>query len=293
MDKARTIEAAREAGVPVPKTTALRGDPSSAPPTRDDILNVAREIGFPLVIKPRFSHYWTGERFVSTDGVRYAGSEAELLAALDAMPKDAPLPLLQEFVPGKGFGVFLFVGADGSVRAEFAHERLRDLRPTGSGSVLRQSVPVDPKLRDLAVRLLHHIGWRGAAMVEFRSDERDGEPKLMEINGRLWGSLQLATDAGVNFPLLLVRDALGQSNGSATGYQSGVVVRWWLGDLARLFRVFKGRPAGFAGDFPSPVQAVKDFLGKQPKGTRHEIFRWNDPLPAIGEIVSVIARDRS
>ena len=37
-------------------------------------------------------------------------------------------------------------------------------------------------------------------MVEFKHDERDGVPKLMEINGRFWGSLQLAIDAGVDFP---------------------------------------------------------------------------------------------
>jgi predicted ATP-grasp superfamily ATP-dependent carboligase len=281
MDKACTIDAARAAGVPVPKTVTIL--------ERRDAASAARELGYAIVLKPRFSHYWAGERFLSTDGVRYANSEADLIAALDDMPKGAPLPLLQEFVPGRGLGIFLLLGSDGTVRAEFAHERLRDLRPTGSGSVLRRSVVVDPHLRDLALRLLRHIGWRGAAMVEFRSDERDGEPKLMEINGRLWGSLQLATDAGVNFPKLLVDEALGNPN-RANGYQTGVVVRWWLGDLARFFSVLKGRPAGFTGHFPTPLSALWDLLGPQPRGTRQEILRWSDPLPAIGEIVSAIAR---
>jgi predicted ATP-grasp superfamily ATP-dependent carboligase len=285
MDKARTIDAARAAGVPVPKTATITnlGEASAT----------ARELGYPIVLKPRFSHYWEGDRFVSTDGVRYASSESELLEALEKLPKDAPLPLLQEFVAGRGLGIFLLLGADGSVRAEFAHERLRDLRPTGSGSVLRRSVAVDPHLRELATRLLRHIGWRGAAMVEFRSDERDDRPKLMEINGRLWGSLQLATDSGVNFPRLLVEDALGGGASNHVGtFQTGVVVRWWLGDLARLFRILRGRPAGYTGTFPTPLAAIWEFLGPQPRGTRAEILRWSDPLPAVGEIVSAFAKRR-
>ena len=44
--------------------------------------------------------------------------------------------------PGHGKGVFLLVDGEGRLCAEFAHERIRDYRPTGSGSVLRRSRPV-------------------------------------------------------------------------------------------------------------------------------------------------------
>lgn len=39
-------------------------------------------------------------------------------------------------------------------------------------------------------------------MVEWKVDLRDGRPKLMEINPRFWGSLELAVRSGVNFPSL-------------------------------------------------------------------------------------------
>lgn len=281
MDKAQTLDAARRAGVPVPRSALLT--------EVDQLQAAARSLGFPLVIKPRFSNYWTGHRFVATDGVAYARSEPELTAQIRAIRSSLPLPILQEFIPGRGHGVFLMLGAGGEVLGEFAHERLRDLRPTGSGSVLRRSVPLDSHLRGLAVELLRHIGWRGVAMVEFRDDDRDGVPKLMEINGRLWGSLQLATDAGVNFPQLLVDDALGRATVNV-GYAANVVVRWWLGDVARLGRVFKGRPPGYASRFPGRLEALREFLGPQPPGTRQEVLRWDDPLPALGEIVSALAR---
>ena len=38
-------------------------------------------------------------------------------------------------------------------------------------------------------------------MVEFRIEHGTGEAYLMEVNGRIWGSLQLAIDAGVNLPI--------------------------------------------------------------------------------------------
>ncbi len=54
--------------------------------------------------------------------------------------------------------------------------------------------------------------------------------KLMEINGRFWGSLQLAIDAGVNFPRLAVDIALEQASPIDT-YRVGVRSRWFWGDV--------------------------------------------------------------
>jgi predicted ATP-grasp superfamily ATP-dependent carboligase len=282
MDKARTLAASRDAGVATPRSATLT--------SVTDAPAAARGLGYPVVVKPTHSHFWTGERFVSTDGVRYAADESQLRAALATDDPALPPPLLQEFVPGKGLGIFLLLGQDGTLLAEFAHERIRDIRPTGSGSVVRRSIVVDPALREAALRLLRAIGWRGPAMVEFRGDERDGVPKIMEINGRLWGSLQLATDSGVNFPRLMVRDALGLPAEPVPSYRTGVVLRWWLGDLVRLARVFRGPPSGYTGRFPTRAEALREFLGTQPPGTRAEVLRWDDPLPAVGEILGAMTR---
>lgn len=279
MDKALTVKAAKESGVPTPMTLV--------PGTKSDANRLSQELGFPMVVKPRYSHYWDGNRFWRSGGVHYVTSPSELSRVLDEWPTTRPLPLLQSFIPGKGKGMFLLMGPDGKVCAEFAHERLRDLHPTGSGSVLRRAVSVDSVLREHSVRLLRHIGWSGVAMVEFRVDAH-GSPYLMEINGRFWGSLQLAIDSGVDFPSLLVRLTCGESV-DPPSYQEGAVLRWWLGDLIRLARVLRGRPKGFTGHFPSRASGVWEFVGPQPKGTRNEILRWNDPLPAVGEAISAVA----
>ena len=56
----------------------------------------------------------------------------------------------------------------------------------------------------------------------------------MEVNGRFWGSLQLAIDAGMNFPLLFYRLAIGEDVPSQFDYKAGVRSRWLLGDLDQL-----------------------------------------------------------
>ena len=44
--------------------------------------------------------------------------------------------------------------------------------------------------------------------IEFRIDSRDGVPKIMEVNPRFWGSLQLSILSGVDFPYLLYKALL-------------------------------------------------------------------------------------
>lgn len=73
----------------------------------------------------------------------------------------------------------------------------------------RESVVADPALVERSRRLLARLNWQGVAMVEYKIDASTGMPYLMEINGRFWGSLQLAIDAGVDFPRLLLEVATG------------------------------------------------------------------------------------
>lgn len=107
----------------------------------------------------------------------------------------------------------------------------------------------------------------------------------MEVNGRFWGSLQLALDAGVNFPEILIDVVSGEAP-TPPPFRAGVKVRWWLGDLARTASVLKGRPAGYSGRFPTRWSAVRDMLGPQPSGTRGEVYRAGDRWPAAAELLS-------
>src|ERR671923_161553 len=82
--------------------------------------------------------------------------------------------------------------------------------PSGGVSVLSESVPIDPALRAIAERILDRVRWHGVVMLEFKITPA-GAPCLIEANARFWGSLQLAIDAGVDFPYLLYQVATGQT----------------------------------------------------------------------------------
>lgn len=261
-DKAAVVHTAMRIGVPVPKTVFL---------DRPDLLaQVAPDLVYPVVVKPRRSRVRVGGQWQSTT-VRYANtSQALAREVASRQPEDFPL-LLQEQIVGPGVGVFTCFDQQGPM-AWFSHRRLREKPPSGGVSVLCESAPVPEETRAHAERLLRAIGWRGVAMVEFKQDERDGIPKLMEINGRFWGSLQLAVDAGVDFPALLLESALGASRRVVPPYRVGVTSRWLWGDVDALLIALR---TGRGQDGRSRGRALVDFLT-----TRGDALQYENPRRA-------------
>jgi predicted ATP-grasp superfamily ATP-dependent carboligase len=118
-------------------------------------------------------------------------------------------------------------------------------------------------------------------MVEFKVDPRDGQAKLMEVNGRFWGSLQLAIDAGVNFPLLLYRLATGQTVAPQMEYRVGVRSRWLLGDLDHLLirLAHSSSPDGSVCSADSRLRTFLAFMKFWGSDTRNDVFRLDDLAP--------------
>jgi len=141
--------------------------------------------------------------------------------------------LIQDRLPpeGEGVGASLLFDRNHRCLAGFTHRRLRDYPVQGGPSTLRESTR-DPELLNTSMGLLRHLDWVGVAMVEFKRDTRSNALTLMEINPRFWGSLALPVAAGVNFPLLLLGMALGESLQPVFDYQVGVRARWLIpGDI--------------------------------------------------------------
>jgi predicted ATP-grasp superfamily ATP-dependent carboligase len=243
---------------------------------------------FPVVLKPRCSWELTGKQTVrSTGKPLYARNQEEFKTAIGELRQRANSILVQEFVEGHGVGYFVLM-REGELRAEFAHQRIRDVRPTGSGSSVRQSVVPNAAVRDAGLAILRVLKWHGPAMVEFRQDS-DNAPVFLEVNGRFWNSLALAVHAGVDFPSLLAQLAAGSDFFPASTYRVGVRCRWLLGDFRHLVEVWRGAPLGFPGKFPRRLDTLLKFLVPVP-GTYHDNFEWLDPLPELGEWLDLILR---
>ena len=269
-DKGALMTLAAEKGIPVPKTVVVRGPA--------DVEGAIRHVGLPAVVKARVSRVRVGGQWRAGSAVHYARTAAELDAAVRAAQEIAPGPLVQEHISGDGRGIFVLMNR-GRLRAAFAHRRLREKPPSGGVSVLSESVGLDPRLLDHAERILEALKWHGVAMVEFKRDARDGVSKLLEINGRFWGSLQLAVDSGVDFPYLLYRLAIDGDIDPVFTYRVGVRLRWWLGDLDWLLLRLREK-----GSLARRLGAIPEFLRPAGRTARAEVYRRDDPGPAIREI---------
>jgi predicted ATP-grasp superfamily ATP-dependent carboligase len=174
---------------------------------------------------------------------------------------------------------------NGQPIAVFSHKRIREKPPSGGVSVLRESVPVDPLAAKYALALLDALSWHGVAMVEFKMDEHDGGFKLMEINGRFWGSLQLAIDSGVDFPLLIGQILAGIPASRIASYKTGIRSRWLWGDIDGLLTLFlKSRTRlALPSSHPGRWRTLAAFLIPWYPGLRYEVLSLSDPRPWLHE----------
>lgn len=224
--KRETMELANSVGLPCPKTYVA----DSMATLRDA---VERFTGDGYVIKPSAG---TGSA-----GVLYG--EAGVNHDLKRHSQQYATLLIQERIPaeGRGLGVGLLMDARGACLASFAHERLQQYPNSGGPSTDRISIAA-PELVEKSIRLMQGLSWRGVAMVEWKDDPRDHVPKLMEINPRFWGSLELSVRAGVDFPLLYARACLGEDLEPVHRYAVGTRCRWMFpGEILRYFTQEKAK----------------------------------------------------
>jgi predicted ATP-grasp superfamily ATP-dependent carboligase len=278
-DKKQMIDLARALGIDVPQTIAVSSDAEA--------VECSKALRYPVVLKPRSSVEQVGAGVRPNGRPVYARNADEFMRRWLDLRSRCRAALVQEFVEGVGMGYFALM-QHGELRAEFAHRRIRDVRPTGSGSSLRVSVVPDRRLRAGALAILRALAWHGVAMVEFRV-RPDGTPVFVEVNGRFWNSLALAVFAGVDFPALLA--ALAENKGPlpSSSYRPGVRCRWLLGDVRHLVEVWQGAPAGYPGAFPTRLRTLADVL-LPVRGTYHDNFTWRDPLPALGDWIHFLLR---
>lgn len=282
-DKGALLDIAPEVGIAIPQQRIV-----ACPESWADA-DVA-SLPFPVVLKPSRSVADRDGRQVKLT-VRHAANAAELDAARRDLPAAAYPLLVQQRIVGPGVGIFLLIW-DGEVVATFAHRRLREKPPAGGVSVYRESIAADPTLVARSRALLERFGWRGVAMVEYKVDAATGTPYLMEVNGRFWGSLQLAVDAGVDFPVLLLRAAAGDHPAPVSEYRAGIRSRWEWGDVDHLLaRLRRSAPdLSLPPDAPGRWRAVASVLRPWRPGDRGEILRLRDPWPFLRETVDWLRR---
>lgn len=262
-DKWQTIQIAEAAGIPVPHTFC--------PTSLEEVASLASRWEGPAVIKPRKS---SGSR-----GLCYVNTPSQMLESYRKVSAHYSRPLIQEKIPaqGAGLGVFVLMDKRGDVKAIFGHKRLREYPVSGGPSTLCVSYR-DDQLVEQSISLLRMIGMVGVAMVEYKVDTKTDKPILMEINPRFWGSLQLAVFAGVNFPVLYHRIALGLETEPVVQFPTGKYWRWlWPGDILHFLQN------------PERFRLKPSFFDFRTGNTSYDLS-WDDPMPALGALIDAMRK---
>ena len=253
---------ARQLGVLMPQTFEIE--------TMEDLYDLVPKLDFPVVVKGILS---SGSQQVAVAGTpAELGHEVRRIAGLRRDPA-LPLPVVQEYIPGGGYGLTALM-RHGEPVATFMHRRLaeHDIQHgvgLAHGATGAESVH-EPQLLDAGLTLLRALGWDGMAMVEFRRHAHTGQFYFIEINPRFVGSLELAIAAGVDFPWLYTQVAIGKQVDGPARYRVGLKYRWLISkNIAEAFE----RPLGY-------VFGV--FSGLRPD-TRTDIS-FRDPRPHLHQL---------
>lgn len=269
-DKDRLLQKAAELGVPVPFTTTLREGEETG--------SLAERLRYPVVVK-----YRAGEKLGLHASERYAivRNKAGFIGVFTAMHEKQPFPLVQEYLPGGGFGVSTFFDRNSEPVVLFGHRRIREYPAAGGPSCLCESVHL-PELNKYAVRLLQGLNWQGVAMVEFKQ-AADGSFRLMEVNPRFWGSFPLTLVAGVDFPLIMYKTIIGEKAEPVLETPPGRKMRFLVQDLLSV--------RGYLSLCDDKSAFAKEFLRDlTDPGIKDGLFSWDDPKPGWNYLKNIFFR---
>ena len=256
LDKLELARAAERAGMATPVTVEATSDAIGS-------------WGRPAIVKSRLHAMPWHDGSTSRIEVGYGAAELQTKQRVEAVVAAGGQPLLQDFVEGRLMAFTAVVGWDGEVVAE-VKQHAGAVWPPGEGASVRaETVAVDEDLSAKVRALLTELGWFGLAELQFQVP-RGGEPHLVDLNGRFYGSMSLATAAGVNLPAVWARVATGRPVKRGQRARPGVRYHWLEGDLRRA-RVERHGGAG------------RDFAGslRYTRGATHSIWDPADRGPAI------------
>ncbi len=251
LDKFRTVLTAQEVGFPCPKTYL--------PESENDLRRIVADLGFPLVIKPRFTSGGRGTAIVKDLDELSAGMRRSWCNS----PSGA---MVQEYIPGKEKQQFyLVLDKTGELKMAFCPRTLRlfDRLYRNSSAASELSLP-HPRSSE-AADVVRRLGWWGGITLQTKVDPRDGLPKLLETNPRLGHHLWYRTGVAINEPLMCLQIARGLNVAPIENYPVGTiflspiedVLTFGIGLLDRFVYALKSRLFG-AGSL-DPLSVAPSF----------------------------------
>ncbi|CAN5194468.1 hypothetical protein BH09PSE3_BH09PSE3_01020 [soil metagenome] len=290
LDKTVTLALGQSLGIDVPVNWQ--------PLAGEDFAGRADGMAYPVVLKwadPPAVAGLLDDHGITFLKAEFATDRQALIAALRRYDGVGRWPLVQGYCPGVGIGQMIAMDGDKAV-LRFQHRRLHEWPPEGGVSTLCEGMPLTEHGAQMekSEALLRAIGWQGPAMVEYRYDAATGRYWLMEVNGRFWGSLPLATASGATFAWEQYRRAILGQTGAAPLPRSDLRARYMIPETRRLLRVIFRRsaivdPVFKAHPWRDLVSYVAGFFSWR---TRYYVFRLDDPGPLFRDLCNIVRKLR-
>jgi predicted ATP-grasp superfamily ATP-dependent carboligase len=257
-DKFELMKIAHKLGISTPVTFC--------PNNRAELLAISRSIEYPSVLKLR--------KGAGAIGLSFPENAQSLVKQYDSLGTytddiyDSARPLIQEFVPGQIHDVCLLVDR-GKPVATLTQVR-QIMHPALGGVGIFNRTTNNQEIIKQATALMCELQWHGPAMVEFKHDSRDRFYKLLEVNPRFWGTLDLSIKVGMDFPYLALKLAYNEKFEDRSKYKINECYRW----------IF---PYLFQRSFPlRSWQETWDLV--RPMNNTHSEFEFADPLPIVAHL---------
>jgi predicted ATP-grasp superfamily ATP-dependent carboligase len=262
-DKRNTYRLAQELGIPVPRTWY--------PERLDELDEIHADA--PFVIKPAIKEHF----FYRTKAKAWRADSTIELKKLFQKAMDQVGPgevMIQELIPGDGrhqFAYCAFFKDEQALGSMVVRRTRQHPREFGRASTFVETVNL-PILEELSLLFLRAIGYYGLVELEYKLDPRNGEYKLLDVNGRTWGYHTLGFSAGVDFPYLLFADQAGNHVEPCRGR----VGASWV-------RLVTDLPAG-AMDVLFGSHDLCAYINSLRNCGTEAVFSREDPLPFFAEL---------
>lgn len=263
-DKKYLASLAAQVGIPFPRS--YRADSAA------DLEALAP--AFPVLLKPAQREE---RNSFSQDKVWRADTSEELATLYRNAVANTGVSgvVVQDYIPGEGHEQYSYAGvwSAGEPVAEMTVRRVRQY-PSDFGIGCFIETVEEPRIREVAGRLLRAVRYQGLVEIDFKFDARDGQFKPLDVNPRVWAWIGLGEAAGADFVTILYRLAHGEQP-AAVGASSDH--RWMhvLRDVPAVLSLLRqgqwhGGLSGYLASYRRPLAWAT--------------MAWDDPVPALVEI---------
>lgn len=268
-NKQLLVQAAEKAGIAIPKSYDV-----------NSVEDAARiDVTFPVVLKPAMR---LERNAFTTDKAWRADTRDELIERyrLAAALQGRDGIVVQEYIPGGGEAQFSYAGLwfRNAPVAELSARRTRQYPVEFGYTSTFVEIVADDEVMQISRKLLSSVGFEGLVEVEFKYDARFGAYKILDVNPRSWSWLSLCEAGGFDFAMS-IEAILGGRSGAV---QHAALGHAWIHaprDLVAAVHLISLKRLNV-------VAWIEGYFQK----LTFAVFAWDDPLPAILELPTTLAR---